>query len=423
MNFKITDTNETEKEIEIVVPQEELISHFEKAFQEYRKKIDLPGFRKGKVPLDKIKKLYGDSIEYESLEKIANDSFHKTVDEQKIEVIGTPALIDMNYKKGEEATFKIKYDVIPNIDLKNYKGLKYEKLVHNVTEEEIENQLNQILFANAERSDVQTAADDHHVVTFDIQDLDESGAPLIGKIAKNETVYLADKNVYPEFKNALKNVSVNETRTTDFDYEHDGHKHKQKSQLTVNKIQKVVLPDLNDEFVKKITKDAIVTVDDFKKHLRENIQAEWQNHNESKLINTIVEKIVGSHEFVVPASLIEGVLNSFVEDIKQRFPNKELPKEFNVEEFKTHQKERAIWQAKWFLIREQIIKTENLKVEDSDIEERVDADTKRTGIDRERLLEYYKKAQTVTDGILSVKLNKFLIANNGIAEIVTDKEI
>lgn len=423
MNFKITDTNETEKEIEIIVPQEELIPHFEKAFQEYRKKIDMPGFRKGKVPLDKIKKLYGDSIEYESLEKIANDSFHKTVDEQKIEVIGTPALIDMNYKKGEEATFKIKYDVIPNIELKNYKELKYEKSVHIVTEEEFDDQLNKILFANAERSDVQTAGDDDHVVTFDIQDLDESGAPLIGKIAKNETVYLADKHVYPEFKNALKNVSVNETRTTDFDYEHDGHKHKQKSLLTVNKIQKVILPDLNDEFVKKITKDAIVTVDDFKKHLLENLQTDWQNHNESKLINAIVEKIVGSHDFVVPASLIEGVLNSFVEDIKQRFPNKELPKEFNIEEFKTHQKERANWQAKWFLIREQIIKTENLKVEDSDIEERVDADAKRTGIDRERLLEYYKKAQTVTDGILSVKLNKFLIANNEIEEIVTDKEI
>lgn len=423
MNFKITDTNETEKEIEIVVPQEELIPHFEKAFQDYQKKIDMPGFRKGKVPLDKIKKLYGDSIEYESLEKIANDSFHKTMEEQNIDVIGTPALVDMNYKKGEEATFKVKYEVIPNFDLKNYKGLKYEKFVHNVTEEEFEDQLSRILFANAERSDVQTASDDHHVVTFDIQDLDESGAPLIGKVAKNETVYLADKHVYPEFKNTLKNVSVNEIRIADFDYEHDGHKHKQKSQLSVTKIQKVVLPELNDEFVKKITKDAILTVDDFKKHLRENLQIEWQNHNESKLINTIVEKIVGSHEFVVPASLIEGVLNSFVEDIKQRFPNKELPKEFNIEEFKKHQKERATWQAKWFLIREQIIKTENLKVEDSDIEERVDADAKRTGIDRERLMEYYKKAQTVIDGILSVKLNKFLIENNEIEEIVTDTEI
>lgn len=423
MNFKITDTNESEKEVEIIVPQEELIPHFEKAFQEYRKKIDMPGFRKGKVPLEKIKKLYGESIEYESLEKIANDSFRKTMAEQKIDVIGSPALVDMNYKKGEEAIFKVKYEVVPNIDLKNYKGMKYEKIVHNVTEEEFEDQLSRILFANAERSDVKTASDDQHVVTFDIQDLDENGTPLIGKIAKNETVYLADKHVYPEFKNTLKNVSVNEIRITDFDYEHDGHKHKQKSQLVVNKIQKVVLPELTDEFVKQITKDAIVTVDDFKKHLRENLQTEWQNHNESKLIKDIVEKIVASHEFVVPPSLLDEVLNSFVEDIKQRFPNKELPKEFNVDEFKTHQKERAIWQAKWFLIREQIIKAENIKVEDSDIEERVDADAKRTGIDRERLLEYYKKAQAVKDGIISAKLNKFLIANNEIKEIVTDKEI
>ncbi|MDP2207283.1 MAG: trigger factor [Bacteroidota bacterium] len=423
MNFNITDINETEKEVEIIVLQEELIPHFENAYQDYRKKIDMPGFRKGKVPLDKIKKLYGESIEYESLEKIANDSFQKNIEEQKIDVVGTPTLVDMNYKKGEEATFKIKYDVIPNFDLKNYKGLKYEKLVHNVTEGEFEDQVNQILFANAERSEAKTADDNHHVVTFDLQDLDEGGLPLIGKVAKNETVYLADKHVYPEFKNALKNVSVNETRITDFDYEHDGHKHKQKSQLVVNKIQKVVLPELTDEFVKKITKDAIVTVDDFKKHLRENLQTEWQNHSESKLINAIVEKIVASHEFVVPASLMEGVLNSFVEDIKQRFPNKELPKEFNIEEFKKHQKERAIWQAKWFLIREQIIKAENIQVEDSDIEERVDADVMRTGIDRERLLEYYKKAHAINDGILSVKLNKFLIANNEIEEIVTEKEI
>ncbi len=423
MDYKITDINETEKEIEIKVLQEDLIPHFEKAYQDARKKIEMPGFRKGKVPIDKIKKLYGESIEYESLEKIANNSFQKTIEEEKIDVVGTPTLVDMNYKKGEEVTFKIKYDVIPNINLKNYKGQKYQKLVHKVTDEEFEDQLNQILFANAERSEVQTVTDDNYVVTLDIQDLDEGGLPIIGKVSKNQTVYLADKYVYPEIKNALKNVSVNETRITDFEYEHDGHKHKQKSQLVVNKIEKVVLPELTDEFVKKITKEAITNVEDFKKQLFENLQTDWQNHSESKLINTIVEKIVASHDFVVPTSLVESVLDSFVEDIKQRFPNKELPKEFNVEEFKKHQRERAIWQSKWFLIREQIIKAENIQVEDSDIEERVNADVMRTGIDRGLLMEYYKKAQPILDKILSVKLHKFLIANNEIEEITTENNV
>lgn len=421
MEFTIKDITDSEKEIEITHTQSEIEPYFQKKYREYQKKIELPGFRKGKTPLDLIKKLYGEAIEYETLEKLANESFQKTAEEQKIKFIGTPTLVDLNYKKGESVTFKIKYEITPEFELKEYKGLEFDKLVHKVSEEEIQDEIDRILFYNSEKEEVDKADGEHYIISFDAQELDETGTPLIGRVKKDQAIYLADKNVAGELRESLKNCSVGDTITIKL--HNQGNQPPLHLQLKVNKITKVKLPELNDNFIKKITKEKTTSVDEFNKKLRKDIQDYWEDKSRQKLLDAIKEKIVSIHDFTVPNALVETILNSYIEDLKERYQNKKLLQEINIENLKKDYYESAKFHAKWLLIREKIIKAENLQVNDSDIEQLVNEDVKRTGIERDRLFELYKNSRELEETIINQKVNQLLLSKNKINEIVTDQEI
>jgi len=145
----IQSLSEVSREVEITATTEDLAPHFDKAYQEHRKKIEIRGFRKGKAPLDIIKKLYGDLIENESLNEIATEMYRKAVKEKELKPIGEPVLIDMDYKRGESFRCKIQYDIRPTITVKQYKGIEVEKSIHAVTDNEIEKEIIRLQRVNA----------------------------------------------------------------------------------------------------------------------------------------------------------------------------------------------------------------------------------------------------------------------------------
>jgi trigger factor len=423
LNFNINNVNETEKEVEIKLTPEELIPHFDKAYIEYRKKVEIPGFRKGKVPLGMIKNLYGEAIEFEALEKIANEMFHHFTDEQNIKPVGTPSLVDMNYKHGETATFKIKYELIPDFELKKYKNLSFEKLIHKVDEVEAEDEIKRILFANATLEEAKTVSDENHVVTYDAQDLDDKKEIIIGQKATGERVNLAAENIIPEFKEALLNKSVGDKPVVSFEVQHDGHAHKHNAELTITKVEKIKLPELNDELVKKITKEKTQTVPEFKTQLKKDLETYWENQTDRKLMDDILNGIISQHEFVVPPSMVDSILDSYLENTKQRYPNKTFPADFNTEKFKESNRADAIWQAKWYLISDRIIKAENIQIDDAELEKLAEESSVKTGIEKDKLLEYYKRTESVKDRIVMDRLKEFLKSNNQITEKIDESKI
>jgi len=194
---------------EITATPEDLAPHFNKAFLEYRKKIEIRGFRKGKAPIDIVKKLYGDLIENDSLNEIATEFYRQAVKEKDLKPIGEPILVDMDYKHGESFRCKIQFDVRPRIEIKEYKGIEVEKVVHTATDDEVEKELVRLQRSNAtlEEADVVTSPD--YIVTATLQDMDETGALIIGKKSENIRFYLADEQLEQPFKDVLKEARKN----------------------------------------------------------------------------------------------------------------------------------------------------------------------------------------------------------------------
>ncbi|MCX6134754.1 MAG: trigger factor [Ignavibacteriales bacterium] len=417
MEVTIHTLTEVSREVELEISADEAQPYFDKAYREYGPKIDIKGFRKGKAPVELVKKLYGEMIEHEYLEKLAGELYRKVVKEKDLKPIGDPTLTDMKYDRGQRYWVKIQYDIRPTITLTQYKGLSVEAVVHTVTDDELEDELVRVRKVNSSREEVEKVTDSEHVVTAELQEFDDTGFPIIGKKTDSARFYLADPQLEQPFKDALQATQKGNEHEIKFEHKHEEHTHKVNMKAKVTKVEKVVLPELDDAFVKTITKEKVASLEEFRKGIREDLENYWKEKNRRSLVNAVVSEIIRVHEFQVPESLIRSVLENLLEEIKGQYPNKQLPADFDVEKFFHENRAYAIFQAKWALLREEIVKAENLTIDDAALVELAEREAPKIGIDKERLIAYYKSSEQIRDRLVGDKLLDLLISSTKIKEV------
>jgi trigger factor len=418
----IINTAEWERELEVTVNASELAPHFQKAYEEYRKKIEIKGFRKGRAPLEMIKRMYGESIEHESLDTVANEVYHKVAEEKNLKVIGEPTLVDIDYKRGETLRFKIRYEVRPEIQLKEYKGLKVEKLIHEVSEKEVESEIERLRQIHRTTTEVDSAVDDQHILTVDLQEVDSAGFPIVGEKNENVRLYLKDESLHRQLKEAVQKAEKGKEYRAQLETTSGKERHETNLLVKVKKVEEVNLPEFNDEFVSKITKGKVTSTTQFKDNVKKDLEEFWRQDSERKLQDVIVGEIIRRHDFTVPEGLIKYFLDSLVEEIRQQQPSKKVPEKFNEEEFRKGNRAYAVYQAKWLLLKEKIIESENIAVSDADLERLAEDESKKIGIDKARLLNYYKTSKTASSRLLSEKVMNFLKDHAVIKEKIVEEQ-
>ncbi len=149
MESKVNILSNTEHELEVKLTYSEIKEDIEAAYLKERKSITMPGFRKGKVPMPMLKKMYGEAIEYKASEDIANKKFWDAVKDQKLKPLSMPQMSALDFKMNESLDFKVKYEVKPTLELKGYTGLEIEKPIFKVKDEDIETEVNNLLKSKA----------------------------------------------------------------------------------------------------------------------------------------------------------------------------------------------------------------------------------------------------------------------------------
>jgi trigger factor len=187
--------------------------------------------------------------------------------------------------------------------------------------------------------------------------------------------------------------------------------------MTVKKIEKVTLPPLDDAFVSKITKNKFTSVEALRGNINEEIIAYWKEKSDRQVINSLTAEIIRRHEFQVPDSLTRSVLDGLLEEVKNEYPDKRLPADFNEEKFKEENRAYAVYQAKWALLREELIKAENLTASDEDLEKLAEEESAKIKIPKDRLVNYYKSSDQIKDRLIGDKLLKLLVSSAKIKEV------
>jgi FKBP-type peptidyl-prolyl cis-trans isomerase (trigger factor) len=151
--------------------------------------------------------------------------------------------------------------------------------------------------------------------------------------------------------------------------------------------------------------------------VRQDLESYWKEKNRRTLINSIVNELLRLHDFQVPETLTRSVLEKLLEEVKAQYPNKQLPPDFDTQKFYEQNRAYAIYQAKWALLREEIIKAENLEVDESALVALAEREAPKIGIDKERLIAYYKSSDQIKDRLVGDKLLELLISSTKIKEV------
>jgi len=426
LEFKVKDITSSEKEVEVTLAYEEIKKEIESEVVKQTKQIQLPGFRKGKVPIHVLKKMYGNALEYEASEKVANSRFWKVSEENALNPIGQPHLIDIKFNPGEELFFKVKYEVVPELDVKDYKNQEIEVPKLEVRNEEIEHELEHIIKANSTNEEAEIVGNDrNYLINVTLQRIDDSDNPVEG--IKTETLEI--DRVNNEIVENAKGKKAGESFSFTFMDEkvkknEDGSEEKMSEKLkykaTINSIKKIILPELNEEFIKKITKEKAANESELRDEIRKDIQSYYEQRTEEFIHDKFLHLIVEKNDFNPPQTMVLNVLEDMLK--REGETAKKQKYAFNREDAYKTLKNVAELEVKWFLLKNAIQKKENITTSDEDLKDLVKKDAEKTGLPEDKLLNYYKSSR-YNEKLLDKKLFEFLKENNTIKKVDTEKLI
>jgi len=403
----IKEISKSTWEVEFLLTPEDVQPHFDEAYKNAQPQIDMKGFRKGKVPMNLIKKHYGKAIEFEALEDIANKTFQDFLKEDNVSMVGTPQLVDIDKKDGDYK-FVIKYEIIPEIQLADYRGIVVDEPVHPVTDEEIEQYVEQVCKNNGTFEEAEQVVDDEFVVDVTIQEIDEATqVPILGDKPTESKLYLADQYVMPEMKANLMNTKVGDS----FIFRphlYDPNAPDKTYRVSVKKIEKLIPAEFTNSFVETYTQGKFTTTEEFREDIGFKLQENWNEKSRREIENQLITKIVEMNDFEPPASVVEDVIEAMAEDVRKNYQIKDkdkLPTSMMAEGLKP----LAVRTVKWEIIRNQIMKNEKIELEEYDIEDIVKSEVERTKGDASVIANKLKQNPQIVNNILNKKVMDFII--------------
>ena len=427
MEYNLVDINSSEKEVEIKLQYDEIKTEIEAEVKKQTKKIQLPGFRKGKAPVSMLKKMYGDAFEYEASEKIANSFFWKVAEEKNFKPIGQPSMTDLKFEPQKELSFKVKFEVVPDLSVKNYKGLVFDVPDLVAGEDEIDKEIDYILKSNKTLENADLIEDKNFSIDSEVVLIERNGEIQENSKPEKMQIDLTAEGIAREIVDNSLNKKVGDSFEFTFKDEHthkseDGkeeiHKEEYKYSVRINGIKKIVLPELNEELIKKVTKDKVNTVEQLRDEIKKDIQGYYDQQTEEMIRVKFVSEILKNNEFDPPKTLVNNILDEYVKAEEEKAKKSKYP--FNKEETRNRLQKSAESEVKWYLLKNEIQKIENIKVSDTDFTELAEKESQKTGLPVDKLINYYKTSNQ-SERMTDQKLFEFLKQNSTLNKVHPDK--
>ncbi len=301
--------------LEISVPAQEVDSETARTITDIQKRAKLQGFRPGKAPTSLIRKYFAEDIRKRVVESLIPKHLQKQFEAENLNVVGTPDITEVHLHDGEPLRFKAEFEVVPEIELNDYKDIEVEYKEPEVSDEDVATRLEELREQKADYVNIDPRpADngDHAVVAL------ESLAGLDGDPVKSDEMVLelGGADTLPEFTENLRGAEPGEAREFEVAYPEDYGStrlagKKVTFRATLKGLRKKELPELNDEFAQDL--GDYRDLEELRAAIRKGILAQRQNEAQEEAKNRIVDKLVDAHEFPVPETFVERQVRSRVE--------------------------------------------------------------------------------------------------------------
>ncbi len=400
MDISVQDVTSVDKEITIKASREDLSPKFDQAFKKYRSQIQLPGFRPGRVPLGIVKKRFGKEIELEEINNYVQEVYEKQIVPDH-EPVGETQMVDMKWEDDQlEVVFKI--GAKPEFDLKELSEITVDKMVHDVSEEEVEEEIERTLERQGNWEEVEGEITEEYRVTVDAVSLDEDGNPIEGEKDEDQKLDLR-QDAAKDFRDNLIGKKVGDVVKMELG---EGDE-LDRFEMRIKKVEQMKAPELNDEFAKKNSNGEAKNIDEFRSYIKSKMQEYYDQSSDDIFKQTAIDALTEAHEFDIPEVMKEQILNSYVEYAKQQSGG-ELPEGFNAEEYKEKMSEQAVREGKWAFISQALQeKFDDIEIKPEDIDGQLGVEAARFGATVDQLRSYYAQNPSMLENLrTTIRENK-----------------
>jgi len=415
------------KEITVEVPTETVQGQMDGIYQQISQEAKIPGFRKGKVPLDVIRKQYKSAAREEMVHRRLPEFFRSVLIEQKIDPVAQPQITHLQFEEGTPLKFVATVEIKPEFALKDYKGLKVKKAKIEVGDEDVNKSLDQMRDQMAQlvpTDDRPTKNDDWVLIDFDGK---VDGKPFQGGKASRYPVLLGAKSMLADFEANLVGMKIGEEKTFKMKFPDDyGSKDiaGKEVEFTVklHEIKAKKLPELNDDFAKDGGRAENLA--DLKEKLKKQIAQNKENEQRTKMIEQIGEMLIADHQFDVPASLInmeqQRLVQQGVERLRSQGIDANMLPDEQKKQFVEGLKPVAEKNVHLALIVEKISAGEKIKTDEGDIDAyfaKISGNIGQPADVVKRYVQQQGNLDSIKDWIQYEKTLDFLIAQSKIENV------
>ncbi|HZT38484.1 MAG TPA: trigger factor [Bryobacteraceae bacterium] len=362
-------------EIEITVPASEVERETERVIADLQKKVRLPGFRPGKAPVGLIRSRFESDIRQDVLDRILPRYFNKKVEEDHLQVVGSPRVTDVHFEKGEPLTFKAEFEVAPEFELGEYRGIEVPYQEPVVTDEDVNQRIEQLREQRAEyvNLDPRPIEDgDYAVIAL------KSTGGIQPPIEQDELVlHIGDEETLAGFTENLRGLSPGDEKDFEITYPEDYGQERLAGKTirfhgTVKAIRRKELPELNDDFAKDL--GDYQNLDELRDAVRKAIFRDREMRAQQEAKEKIVDKLVEAHNFPVPEAYIDRQIETQVENQLRGLAASGVdPRQLKLdwEKVRASQRDRAIHNVKGSLLLDRIADREAIVVTQDELDHEV----------------------------------------------------
>jgi trigger factor len=394
------------------------------AFQKVVKTINVPGFRKGKMPRPLFEQRFGvEALYQDAIDAILPEAYGNAIDEAGIDPVDRPEIDVEQFEKGKPFIFKATVTVKPEVKLGEYKGLEVEKTSTEVTDEDVAQELEELQKRHAElvvKEEGAVENDDTVVIDFEGS---VNGEVFEGGQAENYSIVIGSGTFIPGFEEQLIGMKTGEEKDVEVTFPEEYHAEELAGQPAVFKVKlhevkAQELPELNDDFAKE-TDEEVETLDALTLKIKERLAEQKQSASEQKFRDDLVDQAVANAETDVPDVMIDGevdrMLQEFTQNLSMQGMNLDLYYQFSGQseaDLRAQMKENAETRVRTSLTLEAIAVAENLEPTDEDVEAEANKMAEQFGLSKEDIQKALGSLDSMKADLKIRKAVEFLVENS-----------
>ena len=423
MSVKVENTeNKNEVKLSFTIEAKEFDEAMKKVYVKTAKYFTIPGFRKGKAPMQLVEKQYGSEIFYEdTFNELVPDIYDAAIKDNKIEAVSKPEIDIEQMGKGKDLKFTAIVQTKPEVKLGEYKGIEIEKIEYNVTDKDVEHELGRMAESNSRLISIE----DRPVEKGDIAVIDFEGfldgVPFEGGKAENHELEIGSNSFIPGFEDQVIGMKIDEEKDLDvtFPTEYFSEELAGKPvvfKVKVHEIKKKELPKMDDEFAKDVSE--FDTLEELKNSIKEKLQKENDERAKYETEEAAIKAVCDNVELDIPSGMTELEIDNMLKDVEQRLQYQGLTLEQYYQlsgkaesQVRKEMEEQANISIKSRLVLEAIMNKEKIEPTEKELEEKIKEMAKNYKKPEDEYLKNDYIKDYVKNSMKSEMVIKFIVDN------------